>query len=77
MIHNINLNINLEINGLSRNNLMKIVDIVANGNGKMTFDELDKLFYLSPRAYIVASVDLPDLATKDYFIKETKIEIRG
>jgi hypothetical protein len=77
MIHKIELNINLDVIGLSREKLLQITDNFVNCNGKISFDELNKIFFISDRPYHISSIDLPEFNNDDFSIKTTKIEIGG
>jgi hypothetical protein len=76
MIHNVDVTINLRMQGLSRKDLLKLTDKLINAqNGEISFEDLDKILILSARPYHIASIEFPDLSTEDYFIKQTKIDI--
>jgi len=77
MIHKIELNINLDVIGLSLEKLLQITDNLVSCDGKISFDELNKIFIISDRPYHVSSIDFPKLDSDDFSIKTTKIEIVG
>jgi hypothetical protein len=78
MIHNIELSINLEVMGLSHEQLFEITDKLAVNNEKISFEELNKIFMISDRPYHIRSIDLPEFNKDNEFsIKITKIEVVG
>lgn len=77
MINNVQIGINLELLGMSDNELLKLVNKINNGNRKLSFEELEKIFYISNRDYYISSIELPDLNENDFKIKIAKIEING
>jgi hypothetical protein len=79
MIYNINLNIKVELNGLSEEQLLDIQNIIMKSmynDKRIDFEELDKIFALSARPYYSTSLQHVKLS-RNLMPKTVEIEICG
>ena len=79
MINNVQITINLELLGMSTNQLLNLINKINKTNGKISFEELEKMFIISGRDYFITTIEMPDLSDdkNDFEIKTAKIEING
>jgi hypothetical protein len=76
-INNIKLSIDLEIKGLSDKKLEKLIKKFD--NGELSFEELNAIFVISERKYLISSINYPiinrPIDKEDVVIKEIKINM--
>ncbi len=85
--NNLEISINIDLINLSDEQYAEIINMVMdsmkNSNEKLSFSKLDETFKISPRNYITASIEMPELSRDDIddekwrIPKTTKIDIRG
>lgn len=85
--NNLEVSINIDLINLSDEQYAEIIDWVMenmrNNGEKTSFKELDEMFKISPRNYVTASLEMPELNREDIgdekwrHPKTTKIDIRG
>lgn len=82
MIHNIEISIKIDIINIPDKEYEKIIKMFIKnmkGYNKLSFKKLDKIFNITSRKYISASIHIPEIEKNaDIMIpKTTKIEIIG
>ena len=82
MIHNIEISIKIDINNITDKQYQKIIKMFIKNiksNTKLSFEELNKIFHITSKKYISASIHMPEFEKNtDMMIpKTTKIEIIG
>ncbi|MFW6220017.1 MAG: hypothetical protein ACOC33_04180 [bacterium] len=80
MIYNLNININLEMMGLSLEDVIKIQQefmISMSRQSKISFDDLDKHFKIKDRPYFVGEMESPLMDRDDYSVSVFNLEIKG
>ncbi|MDA3779296.1 MAG: hypothetical protein PF487_03540 [Bacteroidales bacterium] len=82
MIHKLNIKIDIELFGLSDKEYLKIQSVLAKkmiGDyvTNMSFNELNELFFLSKRKYLIKTIEYPEINHNELLIDETTIEIIG
>lgn len=83
MINNININIQLDLQGLSDLEYEMILKLfIKNINDSdlsktISLEELDNVLRLSGRKFLTESMEFPDFTPNEFDIRETKINIIG
>lgn len=81
-MHNLNIKMDVELFGLSDKEYMKIQSIIvekiiSDYVTNISFNELDELFFLSKRKYLIKSIECPEMNRNEFEPIETIIEISG
>lgn len=81
MIHNVEINIKINLDNLSQKEYLKLINEYVNQIAeyeKITFNDLIENLSLNARKYQTTSIEYPEMTNNDELTpKETKIEIIG